>query len=149
MTATLTDLVYEVAEEVFSAMVDGEEGKLCRWVGDPIPFADPLAAWVDVSDEWTGRALLLAEHSTADDLARALLRMEPSEELDHEDLVDAFGEVANVVVGNIKSIVSTHGVLGLPQVGVAPPEPEDATLIDELMLSWRGRLIIIRIVLIP
>jgi chemotaxis protein CheX len=149
MTATMTDLVFQVAEEVFSALVDGKEGTLQIWAGDPVPFVDPIAAWVDVTSEWTGRALLLTERTTADDLSRALLRMEPSEELVHEDLVDAFGEVANVVGGNLKSIVATRGVLGLPSVGAMPPEPEDATLIEEMRLDWRGRLIVVRIVFVP
>lgn len=139
--------VYAIAEEVFSALVDEEEGMLQQWSGPAIPFVDPVAAWVDLSAGWTGRAILITEASTADDLARALLRMPRDEELTPEDLVDAFGEVANVVGGNIKSMVTTTGALSLPSVGPVPPEAPGATLVEELLLSWRGRLITVHVLL--
>ncbi|MCR6493480.1 chemotaxis protein CheX [Cellulomonas sp. P24] len=150
MTATLltSDLVFSVAEEVFAALVDGEEGKLSPWIGDPVPFSEPVVAWVDLTGEWSGRAVLLTERSTADDLARALLCLDPSEVLGDEDLVDAFGEIANVVGGNIKSIVATNGDLGLPHVTLTIPDPS-GTVVEELLLSWRGRLMIVRVLHLP
>jgi CheY-specific phosphatase CheX len=150
MTATLltSDLVLSVAEEVFAALVDGEEGKLTPWIGAPVPFTEPVVAWVDLAGDWSGRAVLLTERSTADDLARALLCLDPAEDLGDEDLVDAFGEIANVVGGNIKSIVATNGDLGLPHVSTTIPDAS-GTIVEEVLLSWRGRLMIVRVLHLP
>lgn len=144
MTLLTSDLIVSVAEEVFTALVDGEEGMLYEWIGEPVPLIDPLVAWVDLAGDWVGRAVLLTERSTADDLSRALLRMGADEELTHDDLIDAFGEVANVVGGNIKSVVATHGNLSLPQVATVEPAAPGAALLAEVFLAWRGRLIVVR-----
>lgn len=133
------DQVYAITEEVFGAMIDPEPGYLRLWDEGALPTpADPLAAWVDVHGELAGRAAVICETATAHDLARALLRMEPDEEVTPADLVDAFGEVANVVGGNIKALLPSQGSLTLPQVAAAvPPAPADAP-VHELALNWRG-----------
>lgn len=52
-------------------------------------------------------------------LARALLMMEDDEELSEEDMIDALGEIVNIVAGSVKTMVSKAGesmTLGLPIV---------------------------------
>lgn len=154
------DQVMAVARDVFVAMVDGEETTLAPWDGDVPAPAQPLAAWVDVHGPWSGRAVLVTERDTARDLARAMLRLDPGTPVDHEDLVDAFGEIANVVGGNLKSLLPDGGTLGLPQVADAPPAgwsdaPSDASSDvpsgtsaepeAELRLSWRGRPLVVAV----
>jgi hypothetical protein len=140
------DQVMAVAHDVFVAMVDGEETTLAPWDGDVPAPAEPLAAWVDVHGPWSGRAVLVTERGTARDLARAMLRLDPGTPVDHEDLVDAFGEIANVVGGNLKSLLPDGGTLGLPQVADAPPAgPCDAPSEAELRLSWRGRPLVVAV----
>ncbi|WP_169164540.1 chemotaxis protein CheX [Cellulomonas taurus] len=136
--AVETDQVYAITEEVFGAMIDPEPGYLRPWEGDLPTPTDPLAAWVDVHGELAGRAAVICETATAHELARALLRMEPHEEVTPADLVDAFGEVANVVGGNIKALLPSQGSLTLPQVAAAVPQaPADAPA-HTLALDWRG-----------
>jgi chemotaxis protein CheX len=106
----------------------------------PVPGelpADVLSAWVDVVGPWTGSVVLTTGRQTAADLTRALLGAVAPELLEHEDVVDAFGEIANVVGGNVKAALPGPSALGLPEVGEAPAvrNPEDVVRIDVL---WRG-----------
>jgi hypothetical protein len=71
--------------------------------------------------------------------------MEPHEEVGALDLVDAFGEVANVVGGNLKSLLPTQGQLSLPQVAASAPEVPGAIVVQDLRLSWRGSLIVVTV----
>lgn len=140
------DQVMAVAQDVFVAMVDGEETTLGPWYGDVPAPAEPLAAWVDVHGPWSGRAVLVTELATARDLARAMLRLDDDAPVDAEDLVDAFGEIANVVGGNLKSLLPDGGTLGLPQVADAPPAAGVAASPEaELRLSWRGRPLVVAV----
>ncbi|NMR20543.1 chemotaxis protein CheX [Cellulomonas fimi] len=134
-----------IAEEVFAAMVDGETGALNPWLDGPVTLTNPLHAWVELQVELPSRVLLTTERETADDLARALLAMEPDEPVSEDDLVDAFGEVANVVGGNLKALLPVHGKLALPQVSADAPSAEGATPIDDVALSWRGRLLTVSV----
>ena len=86
----------------------------------------------------SGRTLLTTDVATAHRLARALLAMEPDEPVGEEDLVDAFGEVANVVGGNLKALLPVQGTLTLPQVSRVAPEHAGAVLVDSVALTWRG-----------
>ncbi len=146
MTTTVEhDQVLTIAQEVFAAMVDGEEGLLQPWPGAAPAAAEPIAAWVDLYGPHAGRAQLTTEVPTAHHLARALLGMADDEVVSELDLVDAFGEVANVVGGNVKSLLPQHGTLGLPQVAPVAPAVPGALLVHELPLSWRGRSLVVAV----
>lgn len=137
------DQVHAIAQEVFAAMVDGDLGLLLPWDGDLPALDDALVAWVDLHGEWSGRAVLVTAHSTAEDLARALLDLPDHEDVERADLEDAFGEIANVVGGNLKSLLPNPGTLGLPQVGTEVPPLAGAVRAQHLPLSWRGRLLVV------
>lgn len=128
-----------IAEEVFAAMVDGEPGHLVPWARDAPVLADPLHAWVEIHGAFAGRTLLSTDVSTADDLARALLGMPADEAVSEDDLVDAFGEVVNVVGGNLKALLPVQEKLTMPRVGRTAPDTHGATRIDGVVLAWRGR----------
>jgi chemotaxis protein CheX len=126
-----------IAEDVFAALIDGEPGHL--YPDAPADLADPLYAWVDMHADVSGRVLLSVDAATAHELARALLRMDDSEPVEDEDLVDAFGEVANVVGGNLKALLPVQGTLTLPRVDRTAPTDDGATVVDRVPLAWRGR----------
>jgi chemotaxis protein CheX len=65
--------------------------------------------------------------------------MDAGEPVGDEDLHDAFGEVANVVGGNLKALLPVQGTLTLPQVGRTAPRLEGATQVDRVPLAWRGQ----------
>ncbi|RHA44514.1 chemotaxis protein CheX [Cellulomonas rhizosphaerae] len=144
MTATVEyDQIHAIAQEVFAAMVDGDLGLLLPWDGDLPDIVDALVAWVDLHGEWSGRAVLVTGSDTAHDLARVLLGLDDGDAVSRADLVDAFGEIANVVGGNLKSLLPTPGTLGLPQVGDVLPPLAGAARVQHLPLSWRGRLLVV------
>ena len=126
-----------IAEEVFAAMIDGEPGHLVPQL-EPVELTDPLYAWVDMHADVSGRTLLATDVATAHELARALLAMDPDEVVGEEDLVDAFGEVANVVGGNLKALLPVQGALTLPQVSRQAPSLDGAVQVDHVALAWRG-----------
>ena len=142
ITALIDEATVEaIANEAWLALV-GEEEILV-----PIPRALPaetLSAWVDVVGPWTGSVVLTTGRQTAAELTRALLGEAAPELLDHEDVADAFGEIANVVGGNVKAALPGPSVLGLPQVGPAPAAryPDDVCRIDVL---WRGQPLVVSV----
>lgn len=144
-----TDPVLDIAAEVFAAMIDGEPGLLRVWDGTEPALVDEIHAWVDVHGAMSGRILLSTERSTAQELTRGLLAMAPDEPVDDSDIVDALGEVANVVGGNVKALVPDPGALTLPQVAHERPETDPAALLHRLCLDWRGRLLVIGLWRLP
>jgi chemotaxis protein CheX len=136
----ITELIDEatvrsIAEEAWVALV-GEDEMLLP-IPDELP-ADVLSSWVDVVGPWTGSVVLTTGRQTAAELTRTLLGQHAPELLEHEDVADAFGEIANVVGGNVKAALPGHSALGLPEVGngLAARNPEDVVRVD---LLWRGQ----------
>jgi chemotaxis protein CheX len=127
--------VQSIAEDAWLALV-GEDEPLVPLPGDL--RGDVLSSWVDVVGPWTGSVVLTTGRETAADLTRALLGETAPEPLDHEDVADAFGEIANVVGGNVKAALPGPSALSLPDVGDAPAvrNPADVCRVD---LLWRGR----------
>ena len=126
--------VQSIAEDAWIALVGEDEYLL------PVPVelpADVISSWVDVVGPWTGSVVLTTGRQTAAELTRALLGDTAPELLEHEDVADAFGEIANVVGGNVKAALPGPSGLSLPDVGDAPAvrNPEDVCRIDVL---WRG-----------
>ena len=136
----ITDLmdgvtVQAIAEETWTALV-GEDEPLVPLPG-PLP-ADVLSAWVDVVGPWTGSVVLTTGARTAAELCRALLGEAAPELLEHEDVADALGEIANVVGGNVKASLPGPSGLSVPAVGDPPAvgNPADQLRVDVL---WRGQ----------
>ena len=135
----ITELIDEptiqsIAEDAWTALV-GEDEYLV-----PIPGqlpADVVSSWVDVVGPWTGSVVLTTGRRTAEELTRALLREHAPEVLEDEDVADAFGEIANVVGGNVKAALPGSSGLSLPDVGEAPAlrNPADLCRVE---LQWRG-----------
>ena len=127
--------VQAIADDAWLALV-GEDEVLV-----PVPGelgADPVSSWVEIVGPWNGAVVLTCGWSTAEELARALLKEHAPEVLDAEDVEDALGELANVVGGNVKASLPGPSVLGLPEVGATPPagDPADSCRVDVL---WRGQ----------
>ncbi len=131
------ETVFAIAEEVFSAMIDPEPGALQPALTPAEPAGDPTWAWVDVHGEHPGRVMLGTDHETAEMLTRALLEVPDDEAVSEADFVDAVGEIANVVGGNVKALVPDPGPLTLPQVAPTPPG-DGALLLHRAELVWRG-----------
>jgi chemotaxis protein CheX len=126
--------IQAIADEAWLALL-GEDEVLVPLPGEPA--GDAVSGWVEIVGPWTGAVVLTCGDTTAQRLARHLLREHAPEVLDEEDVADALGELANVVGGNVKAALPGPSVLGLPEVGTAPTphDPADVCRIDAL---WRG-----------
>lgn len=136
MTAALDTLladgtVSSVAAEVWSAMVGAEE--VLVPTGDPV--ADGVSAWITVSGPWTGAVVLTCSAAATEGLARAVLRLAPEEEALAEDVEDVLRELANILGGNVKSLLPGPSSLGLPETGTPPVAGPDSSTVAA---GWRG-----------
>jgi len=57
--------------------------------------------------------------------------------------VDAFGEIANVVGGNVRALLPEHVALTQPEVSRHSPLGDSAVRLNEAQLAWRGRPLVI------
>jgi hypothetical protein len=132
------DEVTSIAGDVWTSLVGFEE-QLSPLEQPPahLPL-DALSAWVLVVGPWSGSLVVTCAPSTAAALTRAVLRADDDEELTEEDVADALGEVANVIGGNVKSLLVEPSHLGLPQVGPGMEAPAGRVVV-QLDLSWRGQ----------
>ena len=137
--------VTTVAKEIFAAMVDGQAGFLTSSPAGSVSLADPLHAWVDMDTEPAGRVQVTAEASTADDLTRAFLHMDAAENVTEADVADAFGEIVNIMGGNMKALLPRHVQLTMPEVSRQSPSGAGALRLLEVPLTWRGRPFVITV----
>ena len=138
--------VLAIAQDVFAAMIDGGETLVSERFGPVADPTDPVTAWVDMTIGGLGigaRAVVQTERAVANELTRALLVMEPDEFVGPEDLIDAFGEIANVVGGNVKSLLAAHAVLSLPTVSGSAPAMAEHQFLQQIPLDWRGRTLVV------
>jgi chemotaxis protein CheX len=133
--------IESIAQEAWISLV-GEEEILV-----PVPVdlpADKISSWVHVVGPWTGTVVMTTGQETAEELCRSLLGPAAPPVLEHEDVADAFGEIANVVGGNVKAALPGPSTLGLPQIGEAPGvrNPEDVCRLEVL---WRGQPLVVSV----
>ncbi|SDY68342.1 Chemotaxis phosphatase CheX [Modestobacter sp. DSM 44400] len=127
--------VQSIADDVWTSLVgDGEV-----LVPLPVPATEvTVSAWVQITGPWCGAVVVTCEEATAVALTECLLRARPPAVIEPEDVDDALGELANVLGGNVKSLLREPSSLGLPQTGPIPPafRPDDLCRVDA---QWRGQ----------
>ena len=103
-----------------------------------------VSAWVTISGPWDGAVVLTCAPATAEALAESVLMTRPPTVVDDEDVADALGELANVLGGNIKSVLPGPSSLGLPQIGSAPTTGrlDDVCRVNG---QWRGQSLTITV----
>jgi chemotaxis protein CheX len=74
-----------------------------------------MTAVVDINGDWNGSVSISCQRATAVDLA-AVMFAAPGPELSRNDIVDALGELANMVGGAVKGLFDGDKTLGLPTV---------------------------------
>ena len=95
---------------------------------------DLVAGYVDISGGWAGRVSVETTDGGAVALASQMLML-PQDELTEADLVDAVGELANIVGGSVKSCVEGHSTLSLPAVGRVD-EAQGIELTMQVVSQW-------------
>ncbi len=98
------------------------ESLLCRELDVDLP--DPgrtvlgPTSCVHISGGWNGSVLVTFSAQLARTVAETMFGMDPGE-ASPEDIADAIGEIANMIGGNVKSLVPGPSQLSLPTVADA------------------------------
>lgn len=149
----MTALAPELAQQDLETLV---AQVWSTYVLDEGPLPAPPASWPDeapcwssavtVTGEWHGMIAVDLASGAAVALTRAMLAMGEDEEVAEEDLVDAVGELANMVGGNVKALVPGPSALSLPVVGHSPlVAASDLSLSLSLDLTWHGNPLRVRV----
>jgi len=104
------------------------------------------SASVSVVGGWAGHVVIGCSDAVARRVSARLLVI-PEEEVSEEDIVDAIGEFANVVGGNVKSIMPGPSSLSLPRVARSSmnelfPGAVEATRLE---LVWHGEPLVVSV----
>ena len=135
---TVEDLS-SIADQVWSSYLDPDG------VSPLIPVertanAAGIVASVSISGGWSGHVVVSCSTSAAKQAAAAFLMMDATE-VSTDDVADVMGELANIVGGNVKSMLPASSFVSLPQVvdgtelAVRWPACEQVT---ELAGTWKG-----------
>ena len=106
------DVTIQIVESIFATMMDLE---VCAIDVPWCPAEDRLTSSVDLHGDWNGSVSVECNRHQACQFAGKFLRMEPPEAVD-DDVRDVLGELANMIGGNIKSVIAANTHLSTPFV---------------------------------
>jgi chemotaxis protein CheX len=109
---TAQDLA-EIVGQVWSSYLDTEGTEPLVPI-DQSPKTDIVAS-VSITGGWSGHVVVSCSDTAARHAAGAFLLMDASEVSD-DDVTDVLGELANIVGGNVKSMLPASSMVSLPQV---------------------------------
>jgi chemotaxis protein CheX len=111
-TGILPSELAQVVESVFGTMMNLEVGDC----GTPwFPSGDRLTSAVHLAGDWNGAVLLECDRGQACRFAGRFLSMDPPDTVD--DVVrDVLGELANMIGGNLKCVLTRGIRLSMPSV---------------------------------
>jgi chemotaxis protein CheX len=105
-----------IAQQVWSSYLDTDGSRPLV----PEPAKNPIidvTGSVSVTGAWRGHVLISCSEGASRNAAAALLGIELDEVTD-DDVADALGELANIIGGNVKSLLPEPCALSLPHVDV-------------------------------
>jgi chemotaxis protein CheX len=129
------EVVTEITSSVWSAFLSESDDLIPLAV---VPSDASLTGTVCISGQWNGLVSLTCS-SIAATRAAALMFDAELEKVSPADVVDAVGELVNVVGGNLKGMLPSPTGLSLPSVtdAAAGVEPQGgADLLVDVQLSW-------------
>jgi len=105
---------------------------------------------VSVTGEWQGMIAVDLAGPSAEALARGMLALDEAEDVDPVEVSDVVGEFANIVGGNVKSLMPGPSSLSLPLVAHTVLEPpSDLQPQLTLDLAWRDAPVRVRVLAVP
>jgi chemotaxis protein CheX len=131
------DLVTEITASVWRAFLPDAEEILPYQVTSA---DDSLTGIVHISGEWNGLVSMTCS-STAATRAAAFMFGTGFDEVETSDVLDAVGELVNIVGGNIKGMLPPPTGLSLPSVtdgSLHVDTRSGADLMVDVNLSWMG-----------
>jgi chemotaxis protein CheX len=124
-----------ITREVWTSFLDGDPAGLVAG-GDP-PTGEQITGCVHLSGAYTGSIMLQCSPPAARDAADALFSIAPSD-VTQTEVVDAIGEIANMVGGNVKSMLPGPSLLSLPLVVQGVLSVPGAQVVRTVQLIWRA-----------
>src|SRR5207244_3759452 len=113
-TAPTDDDLRMIAEQVWSSYLDLDgTGPLIVKPADG--SAEEVCASVSVTGAWRGHVVVRCSAAASRNAAAALLGVE-LDDVTPDDVTDALGELANIIGGNVKSLLPEPCALSLPHV---------------------------------
>jgi chemotaxis protein CheX len=113
-TPTVEDLS-EIAEQVWKAYLDPDGIRPLIPAESAVPSGTGYSASVSLAGAWDGHVVVSCSAEAARQAAAAFLGMDPAE-VAAEDVTDVMGELANIVGGNVKSMLPPSTAVSLPHV---------------------------------
>lgn len=124
-----------ITREVWTSFLDGDPAGLLP--GGAGVVSERVTGCVHLSGAYVGSIMLECSAAAARDAAAALFSMQPGD-VTHGEVVDAIGELANMVGGNVKSMLPGPSVLSLPAVVHGQLAVPGAQVVREVRLTWRN-----------
>ncbi|HEY8730251.1 MAG TPA: chemotaxis protein CheX [Acidothermaceae bacterium] len=124
-----------ITREVWTSFLDGDPSGLVPRDGDDAT-EDKVTGCVHLSGAYTGAIMLQCSPPAARDAAAALFSVSP-DDVTPAEVVDAMGEIANMVGGNVKSMLPGPSTLSLPSVIHGRLSLPGSQVVREVTLAWR------------
>ena len=124
-----------ITREVWTSFLDGDPAGLLL-AGGP-DDGERVTGCVHLSGAYTGSIILSCSAPAARDAAAALFSMQPGD-VTQSEIVDAIGELANMIGGNVKSMLPGPSALSLPAVVHGQLSVPGAQVMREVHLTWRN-----------
>lgn len=144
--APTSDDLREIAEQVWSSYLDPEGAHPLVPAGHEKP-AEDVAGAVSVTGAWRGHVVISFSTSASKRAAAGLLGVD-FEEVSVADVTDAVGELANIIGGNVKSLLPEPAALSLPLVQTGGPGTvhwPSTTEVCHLTATWDGEPVTISV----
>ena len=106
--------VTQMVDELFSSMFDTS----IELIDGPFDATAPesFQAAIRINGDWKAELRVIASRQLAESIAQSMFDVDASE-LNEGEILDALGEIANVIGGNVKGVVDQACSLSLPCVG--------------------------------
>lgn len=135
-----------IAEQVWSSYLDPEG------TAPLLPFPSPkniieVSASVSVTGAWRGHVVVSCSSTAAKQVAAALLGVD-FDDVTGDDVADALGELANIIGGNVKSLLPEPCALSLPHVLLGRVDVEHwpgVTKVCRLDGSWEDEMVVVSV----
>jgi chemotaxis protein CheX len=142
--APTDDDLMAIAEQVWASYLDPEGVSPLV----PAPIAPPsrdVSASVSVTGAWRGHIVVSCSATASRNAAAALLGVDLAD-VTPADITDALGELANIIGGNVKSLLPEPSALSLPVVLINGssgwPSVVDLCQLDG---TWLGEPVAVRV----